>query len=87
MHCDKAGPGGATSPRSFARRPTTCTTNSNESGGGVGYFATDVGARGTLYRCSAANTWTVQYTPYAYPHPLQGDVPAVPSAPTNLVVR
>ena len=54
----------------LANRPTTCTTNSLEPGGGVGYFATDQGASGTLYRCSATNTWTVHYTPYAYPHPL-----------------
>ena len=31
---------------------------------------TDQGAQGTLYRCSGTNTWTVHYTPYAYPHPL-----------------
>ena len=54
----------------LANRPTTCTTNSAESGGGVGYFATDQGSQGTLYRCSATNTWTVHYTPYTYPHPL-----------------
>lgn len=69
----------------LANRPTTCTTGS-ESGGGVGYFATDQGswnasasnpygvqmngADGVLYRCSATNTWTVTYTPYTYPHPL-----------------
>jgi hypothetical protein len=67
----------------LANRPTTCTTNSlelagatligeGETGGGVGYFATDQGAQGTLYRCSATNTWTVHYTPYTYPHPLVG---------------
>lgn len=27
---------------------------------------------GTLYKCTATNTWTVFYTPYTYPHPLRG---------------
>jgi hypothetical protein len=53
----------------LANRPTTCTTGA-ETGGGVGYFATDQGAQGTLYRCAAGNMWVVQYAPYAYPHPL-----------------
>jgi hypothetical protein len=64
----------------LANRPTTCTT-------GVGYFATDQGswntsssnpygvqqngADGVLYKCTAPNTWTLYYTPYTYPHPLQ----------------
>jgi hypothetical protein len=60
----------------LANRPTTCTTNSVESGGGVGYFATDDGDQGTLYRCSATNTWTEHYTPYTYPHPLRDEEPA-----------
>jgi hypothetical protein len=70
----------------LANRPTTCTTNSLEIGGGVGYFATDQGPRGTLFRCSATNTWTAHYTPYTYPHPLQaGSVDTNPPAPaTNL---
>lgn len=51
----------------LANRPTTCATNGLESGGGVGYWATDTN---TLYRCSATNAWTVHYTPYTYPHPL-----------------
>lgn len=59
-----------------AARPATCTT-------GVGYWATDEGewdstngatADGRLYECTATDTWTVAYTPYAYPHPLQGVV-------------
>jgi hypothetical protein len=53
----------------LANRPATCTTSS-EPGAGVGYFATDQGPQGTLYTCSAANTWTAYYTPYTYPHPL-----------------
>jgi hypothetical protein len=61
--------------------PATCTT-------GVGYWATNqsctdltglVGANpttpisGTLYKCTATNTWTAYYTPLAYPHPLRGE--------------
>lgn len=54
----------------LANRPTTCTTGAEplDAGkGGVGYWATDTN---TLYRCSAANTWTAHYQPYIYPHPL-----------------
>lgn len=59
----------------LANRPTTCTTGAEAAdagNGGVGYFATDQGTQGALYRCSATNTWTLHYTPYTYPHPLQG---------------
>lgn len=70
----------------IASRPATCTTNAAESGGGVGYWATDegnwnarvAGADGRLYRCSATNTWSLHYTPYTYPHPLQGFDPVTP---------
>lgn len=64
----------------LASRPATCTT-------GVGYFATDqgswnssasnpygvnaAGADGVFYRCTSTDTWTSDWTPYAYPHPLQ----------------
>ena len=68
----------------LARRPDTCTPTAQAADagfGGVGYFATDVGAQGTLYRCSATNTWTVHYTPYEYPHPLVSDAPDT-TAPT-----
>jgi hypothetical protein len=72
----------------LANRPSTCTTNASEAGGGVGYFAVDQGTQGTLYRCSATNTWTVHYTPYTYPHPLVSGVAAAPlSAPTNLKIQ
>jgi hypothetical protein len=72
----------------LANRPTTCTP-------GVAYFATDQGswntsssnpygvqqngASGVLYKCTAPNTWTLYYTPYTYPHPLQ-----LPSPPHGL---
>ncbi len=64
----------------LASRPATCTI-------GVGYWATNqscsdltemVGANpttpisGTLYKCTATNTWTSYYIPYTYPHPLRG---------------
>lgn len=87
----------------LSARPATCTT-------GVGYWATDQGnwntsasnphgvqangADGVLYRCISANSWSVNYTPYTYPHPLQsgggsggtgGTTP--PPAPTNLTVQ
>jgi hypothetical protein len=71
----------------LARRPTTCTT-------GVGYWAIDTGTwntfnsqEGTLYYCSAPNTWSVKFTPYTYPHPLTaGGNPAseTPNPPTAL---
>ncbi|MFO1305244.1 MAG: hypothetical protein U1F54_16055 [Burkholderiales bacterium] len=76
----------------LANRPTTCTTNPDEPGGGVGYWATDqgewnsknAGPDGQLYRCSATNVWTLHYTPFTYPHPLQTGGSPVPPAPTNL---
>jgi hypothetical protein len=49
----------------LSARPVTCIT-------GVAYFATDQGTLGTLYKCTATNTWTVYYTPYTCPHPLTG---------------
>ncbi len=56
----------------LSARPLTCTT-------GVAYWATDQGSwnvsgngtgQGVLYQCSSTNTWTVYYTPYTYPDPL-----------------
>lgn len=57
----------------LSARPATCTA-------GVGYWATDQGSNwditngtandGMLYKCTATNTWTANYIPYAYPHSL-----------------
>ena len=73
----------------LANRPPNCTT-------GVGYWATDQGSwnqsgsggQGVLYKCSATNTWTLYYTPYTYPHPLQGIIDNnPPAAPSGLAVN
>ncbi len=73
----------------LANRPTTCTPH-------VGYFATDQGSwntsgngfgQGQLFVCSSANTWTMLYQPYTYPHPLitgSTSGTGAPSPPTNL---
>lgn len=72
----------------LANRPTTCTTSTETAFGkgaaGVGYFATDSGSQGTLYTCSATNTWSVYYTPYTYPHPLINGSVSGPAPPTGL---
>jgi hypothetical protein len=74
----------------LANRPTSCTPR-------VGYWATDQGnwnqsgnsfGQGQLFVCTTANTWTLYYTPYTYPHPLTGAVTpsASPAPPTSLTV-
>jgi hypothetical protein len=59
---------------SLSARPGTCTPR-------VAYWATD---EQKLYQCSSANTWTLYYQPYTYPHPLVGGGPTPPAAPTGL---
>jgi hypothetical protein len=84
-------------------RPETCTTYGD--GVGVGYWATNQGswntsssnpygsqangADGLLYVCTATDTWTLYYTPYTYPHPLQGitDTPAASPVVIARVIR
>jgi hypothetical protein len=80
----------------LANRPTQCTPGTDITGAtsnppGVAYWATDTGpsnqngqVSGTLYVCTATNTWTQYYQPYVYPHPLVSSAPSPPSAPTNL---
>jgi hypothetical protein len=73
----------------LANRPTTCTK-------GVGYLATDQGSwnqsnsaqQGELFVCTAANTWSLYYVPFTYPHPMTtGNADgAPPGPPTTLVV-
>jgi hypothetical protein len=61
----------------LANMPSTCTPGSGGAPG-VAYWATDQGSwntsgsggQGVLYVCTATNTWTVYFTPYIYPHPL-----------------
>ena len=81
---------------SLASRPTTCTT-------GVAYWATNqstsdltgmVGTNprtpisGTLYKCTATNTWTAYFTPYIYPHPLSSqETLSQPGVPRSLRIN
>jgi hypothetical protein len=77
----------------LSNRPTSCTT-------GVGYWATDQGSwntynsskEGELFICTSTNTWTMNYQPYTYPHPLatggtsgSGGPPSPPTSLTAVV--
>jgi len=65
--------------------PATCPADGNTF-----YGTTD---SGKLYKCTSTNLWTLQYTPYIYPHPLRSadQIPSfdttLPAAPRNLGVR
>ncbi len=93
----------------LASRPATCTmgvgywaTNQSCSDistmvGDINTYPTRATISGTLYKCTATNTWTAYYTPYTYPHPLRvsgvfADSPTVPDTvppapPSGVVVQ
>lgn len=69
----------------LAARPSSCTT-------GFAYWATDQGTwnrkpggqQGQLFKCGANGTWSLYYTPYEYPHPLQ-NYSAIPVPPGGTI--
>jgi hypothetical protein len=70
---DDSGAGG-TNIISGTSRPGTCTVNDS-------YWETD---NKKLYRCTAANVWTLVYTAYEYPHPFTLSTLSIPSSPQNV---
>jgi len=77
-----AGAAGAIGCGTLANRPATCTTGAAYWAGvqRAGTPCSDIPSgsygrnpsspiTGTLYICSATNTWGTTYTPYEYPHP------------------
>ena len=76
--------------------PTTCTTGvgfwktaqgncSDLSGyvGDISTYSTRAKIEGTLYKCTATNTWEPYYTPYTYPHPLSSSTASYTENPQN----
>lgn len=82
--CGSATPTGAcTTGVGYWKTSQPC---SNMTGMGGANPATPIS--GTLYKCTAPNTWTAYYTPYTYPHPLRvGADTTPPAAPTGLTVN
>ncbi len=64
--------------------PTGWVGRSNDRTSGT---ATKI--EGTLYKCTATNTWTSYFIPYTYPHPLRGEsnVNSVTSMGTGATVK
>lgn len=61
-----------------ANLPATCTDDDNTF-----YGATD---SGKLWECTGTNTWTLKYTPYTYPHPLQGGEDETPPTVSSVTI-
>lgn len=71
--------------------PTTCTVKTGfwKTDAGGDWDTTHGGANdGALYECLTSNTWTLSYTPYTYPHPLQSGAssPGTPSMRFTMAV-
>jgi hypothetical protein len=84
----------------IANRPTTCTAGvgywavdeGNWNQGGFTYTYPNGGStytQGNLYQCVAANTWSLYYTPYCYPHTLAsgGTCPAATTSSNGAGLR
>ena len=54
--------------------------------GDINTYPTRKTISGTLYKCTATNTWTSYYTPLTYPHPLRGGATSGPRAPIGVGV-
>lgn len=77
-------------------RPGTCTTGTAfwETSQSCSTLADYIGTTpttpisGTLYKCTATDTWTEYYEPYTYPHPLRTEAYDIvaPASPTGLAV-
>jgi len=66
------GPSSSPSCTNNVARPATCTKGVaywNESEGSWNTSGNGFGS-GRLYICTSTNTWTLSYTPYTFPHPL-----------------
>ena len=66
------GSTGGTGWGTLANRPSSCSGACSANSPGCGYWATDAnGGSGELYVWQSG-AWTPYYTPYTYPHPLDG---------------
>jgi hypothetical protein len=63
---------------------TQSTTNLTGLVGDINTYPTRSTITGSLYKCTATNTWTEYYIPYTYPHPLRGAT-VLPSSLTGIL--